>query len=67
MTSFKATIPANTSATVFLPVPDGITAFESVEGAAFSEVTTHNGLRTARYEVESGTWEFAVGDAVKVK
>ena len=67
MTSFKATIPANTSATVFLPVPDGITAFESVEGAAFSKVTTHNGLRTARYEVEAGTWEFVVGDEVKVK
>ena len=67
MTSFKTTIPANTSATVFLPVPDGITDFESVEGAAFSEVTTHNGLRTARYEVEAGTWEFVVGDAVKVK
>ncbi len=67
MTSFKASVPANTSATVYLPVSDKISDFGAMEGVRFSGVVTRNGQQTARYEVESGTWEFIIGDSVKVK
>lgn len=67
MTSFKASVPANTSATVYLPVSDKISDFGAMEGVRFSGVVTRNGQQTARYEVESGTWEFIIEDSVKVK
>ena len=67
MTSFKATIPANTSATVYIPVNDTVADFGSCDGAIFKGITTRNGRRTAQYEVVSGTYEFTIGTSLNVK
>lgn len=67
MTSYKATIPANTSATVYIPVNDAVADFGSCDGALFQGITTRNGRRTAQYEVVSGTYEFTIGTSLNVK
>ena len=66
MVSYKATVPANTSATVYLPVGDEVSEFGSADGARFIEITSRNGLRTAKYEVTAGTWEFNIRKSVTV-
>ena len=66
MTSYKATVPANTSAMVYLPVQDTVSDFGSCEGAAFKGVTTRNGRRVAQYEVHAGSYEFILGSNVTV-
>ena len=67
MTTYKATIPANTSADVYLPVSDTVTAASSCEGAAFQGFTTRNGLRVAWYQVLSGSYGFTIGESVTVE
>ena len=67
MTTFKATIPANTSADVYLPVGDAVTVASSCEGAAFQGFTTRNGLRVAWYQVQSGSYGFTIGESVAVE
>ena len=67
MTSYKATVPANTSATVYLPVADSVQAGTGCEGAAFKGFTTRNGRRTACYELVAGSYEFTLGASVSVK
>ena len=66
MTSYKATVPANTSAMVYLPVQDTVSDFGSCEGAAFKGVTTRNGRRVAQYEVHAGSYEFILESNVTV-
>ena len=67
MTAYKATVPANTTATVYLPVADSVQDGSVCEGAVFKGFTTRNGRRTACYELVAGTYEFAVGSTVTVK
>lgn len=67
MTSYKATVPANTTATVYLPVADSVQDASCCEGAAFKGFTTRNGQRTACYEVVSGSYEFTINTNVSVK
>ena len=66
MTWYKATVPANTCATVYLPVPDGVTAATGCEGVVFKGFTTRNSRRTACFEVVAGTWEFTIDGTVSV-
>lgn len=61
MTSFTATVPANTSATLYLPVSESVIDFGFNEGASFRGTIVRNGLLTAIYELPSGTWKFTVG------
>ena len=67
MTSYSCTVPANTAATVYLPVGDAVTAATGCEGAVFKGFTVRNGRRTASYEVSSGSYEFTIGASVSVK
>ena len=67
MTSYECTVPANTSATVYIPVKEDVTVGNSCEGAAFRGFTVRNGLRTACYEVTAGSYEFTVGSTISVK
>lgn len=60
MTSYEATVPANTSATLYLPVGDGVLRGESRDGAAFKEITIRNNRRVAAYELSSGTHAFSI-------
>ena len=67
MTAYKATVPANTTATVYLPVADAVQNASNCEGAAFKGFTTRNGRRTACYELVAGTYEFSIGSTVTVR
>lgn len=58
MTSFEADIPANTTATLFLPVAESVTDFGKAEGVEHIGTETHNGVLCARYELSSGTHRF---------
>ena len=67
MTAFRATIPANTSADVYLPVGDSVTASSSCECAEFQGFTTRNGLRVAWYRVQAGSYNFTLGESISVR
>ncbi|HIT85956.1 MAG TPA: discoidin domain-containing protein [Candidatus Ornithomonoglobus intestinigallinarum] len=62
--SYSAVIPANTSATLYLPA-DGQSA--DIDGAAAAGVkyigaVEHNGVKTAKFELVSGGYDFVVSD-----
>jgi len=68
ITGYKATVPANTTATLYLPVTNDVSHFESITGAKFIRKTHHLSTLVAEYELDSGTFEFAVSnDRVSVK
>lgn len=60
LTSYKVTVPANTSATLYLPVADGATGNgTSADGAQFAGLDTHLGHAVAHFELESGVHSFS--------
>ena len=68
ITGYKATVPANTTATMYLPVAENISDFESITGAKFIRKTTHHSTLVAEYELDSGSFEFVISnDRVSVK
>ena len=71
MTSYAATVPANSAATLYLPVSEelyalgshpstGSSPFGSGPWAVFQGVEIHNGIPTAVYELSSGTHRFSL-------
>ena len=60
MTSYKAVVPANTSATLYLPVNDKLSDFGEKEGVKFMEKTRRNNLAAAKYEISSGSFDFKI-------
>jgi alpha-L-rhamnosidase len=60
ITEYKATVPANTTATLYLPVSETIPNFDSITGAKFVRTTSHHSTFVAEYELESGTFEFTI-------
>ena len=67
ITGYRCTVPANTSASVYIPVTDAARDGSSCEGAVFQGFTVRNGLRVIHYEVTSGSFEFQLGDTVSVR
>lgn len=65
MTAYEATVPANTTATLYLPVSSGISQFGTVNGVRYVGQVQHNGITTAQYELESGHFSFTI-DAAEV-
>ena len=62
METYTATVPANTTATLYLPISEEqANATTAPEGAAFVEMTEHNGTTCAVYTLESGSYEFTIG------
>ena len=61
MTSYGCTVPANTTATLYLPVPAD-TRGENGDGAACKGSTVRNGLDTICYELTSGSFTFRIGN-----
>jgi alpha-L-rhamnosidase len=61
MTSLTVTVPANTTATLYLPVGDGLEKFSNAQGAAFVKKTTRNNVTVAEYNLSSGKYEFKIG------
>jgi len=62
MTSYSCTVPANTTATLYLPT-DAKNAVES-EGVVWLETSTHNGIEVQVYQLVAGSYNFAIGETV---
>lgn len=60
MLSYKATVPANTTATLFLPITESMSEFEMAQGVKFIRKTTHLNILVAEYELKAGTFEFNI-------
>ena len=60
ITNYKVTVPANTTATLYLPVDTNITDFGKTDGVTFIRKTTHFSTPVAEYELVSGTFEFNI-------
>lgn len=62
MTGYKATIPANTTATLYLPIREDMVEFKDAPGVKFIQKTSHLSTTVAQYELESGTFDFYIQD-----
>lgn len=62
MTAYTAEVPANSSATLYLPVGEGERGHGSNGWAQFRGMEMHNGILTAVYELSSGRHAFLIGD-----
>jgi len=60
MKSFTAVVPANTTATLYLPVNDLHVKFRSAKGAKFIRTTMRNNIPVAEYELLSGGFSFTI-------
>ncbi|MCF0160471.1 MAG: hypothetical protein HUJ99_06745, partial [Bacteroidaceae bacterium] len=65
--SYSATVPANTTATVYLPVQAEVKDGNSIPGAKFERFTTHNNVRVAEYSVDSGHYVFHVNSTINIE
>lgn len=62
MTSYQTTVPANTTATLYLPIPEKIEEFNNIPGVRFIQKTFHLSTSVAEYELESGTFRFIINN-----
>jgi alpha-L-rhamnosidase len=60
MTSYNAVVPANTTATLYLPVNDSLADFKGTKGVTFVKETTRNNITVAEYELSSGSFNFTI-------
>ncbi|WP_435741809.1 family 78 glycoside hydrolase catalytic domain [Nocardioides sp. SYSU DS0663] len=60
MTSYATTVPANTTATLYLPVDEEVSEFEEVPGVTFEGMTERNGIDTAKFTLRAGGYEFDI-------
>jgi alpha-L-rhamnosidase len=68
LTSYSTTVPANTSATLYLPVSGEISGFENIPGVTYTGMGERNGQTTAVFTVAAGAYEFAIdGSTVTAK
>lgn len=63
LSTYSFRIPANTTATLYLPVDDSVmTGFRRVAGINYKGMTTNNGVDVAEFDVKSGGYNFKVVD-----
>lgn len=62
MTYYMTRIPANTSATLYLPYDRKTGDFADKEGVEFINLTIRNGIPVAEYELTSGYFRFDITD-----
>lgn len=60
LVGYSVTIPANTTATLYLPIAELISTFRETKGATFVKRSIHNARYVAVYELESGYFEFII-------
>ena len=66
MTGYQATVPANTSATLYLPIV--ASSYADANGVHYIGKEVHNGVDCAKYELTSGSFRFALqGNRVVVE
>ena len=63
LTLYKVKIPANATATLYLPVEKAVAdTFETIPGVVVVGATTHNGQEVLKLSLVSGEYEFKVSD-----
>ncbi len=62
LTSYHAQIPANTTATLYLPISQGAEAAKLPAGVAYHGMEQHNGLQCAKFTLVSGGYDFHEAD-----
>ena len=69
LSSYQTRIPANTTATLYLPVPaiTGTRTVTAAPGAVYTGETVHNGIEVAKFELASGGYIFEVGADGSIK
>lgn len=68
LTGYRATVPANTSATLYLPVAEAVSTCKEIAGARFTGKSSRHGVPVAVYELTSGSFEFEIqGERVEVR
>lgn len=62
LTGYHATVPANTTATLYLPLTEAqAQAIELPEGMTYQGMETHNNASCAVFSLLSGTYEITIG------
>ena len=65
MVYYDTCVPANTSATLYLPAVGEVEAPESVKVIG---TVVHNGLETTQIELPSGCWHFSMeGESIQIE
>ena len=59
MTSYDVTVPANTTATLYLPAEGEVTVCDGVTAVGMTE---HNGIQTQQMEFVAGTYHFEMNE-----
>ena len=59
MTSYDVTVPANTTATLYLPAEGEVTVCDGVTAVGMTE---HNGIQTQQMELVAGTYHFEMNE-----
>jgi alpha-L-rhamnosidase len=63
MKTYRCTVPANTTATLYLPIDeDAVQTYGEVDGAVHEGNCTRLGHSVAQYILPAGTWEFTIGE-----
>jgi alpha-L-rhamnosidase len=62
MISYKTTVPANTSATLYLPMGVENELFDAKNGVEYKGTEVRNGAEVGTYELSSGTFNFTLND-----
>lgn len=59
LASYQAVVPANTTATLYLPVEQtAVDRFRNIDGVTFAGMTQHNGQECAKFSLQAGGYEF---------
>ncbi|MDH6359084.1 family 78 glycoside hydrolase catalytic domain [Parabacteroides sp. PF5-9] len=61
--SYDFTIPPNTSATVYLPLEESVMqGFSSIAGIQYLGMDTRNGVKTAKFKAEAGSYQMKLSN-----
>ena len=63
MRYYEAKVPANTTATLYLPVDEATASALSAEGITYVGMTVNNGQTVAEFSLESGAYQFEFSEA----
>jgi alpha-L-rhamnosidase len=63
---YEATVPANSTATLYLPVPVDSDIKALTSGVQFMSITRHNGNAAAQFEVSAGGYTFTVNGSTVI-
>jgi alpha-L-rhamnosidase len=61
MTSYEFTIPANTTATLYLPIEESaVNGFTNSQGVVFEGMDSRNKVKVARFKAEAGSYRMTI-------